>query len=352
VVPFSGTGSVITVGGIPMPGLPAGRNTVVVSAIATDGTSIPACAETITVVQQPYLKVYGGDVMAGSAFASNTSTDTCSDTTPNTDATIYARNNPSTYAGSSTDDGAFADALVDGFATANGQQANGGATGAPDSLTFANSDAESGYGGDFGAANCVPEYLTADWQTSYVSHPSSDTISVGSNYPTANNNQNVYLYDMSASGGVVQIDSSYTSALANFTNPSTMPLFYVVVKGGDIYIDKSVTELDAVLIAEPVDGHGGNIYDCTNGGTQIPSSQLFTSCNTPLKINGSLVANNIHFDRTNGTLANASTTPGSCLSPDLNAAETICYTPDVWLANPFNASGGKTNSISSLPPVL
>jgi hypothetical protein len=136
-----------------------------------------------------------------------------------------------------------------------------------------------------------------------------------------------------------------------------MPLFYVVVDGGNITIDNNVTNIDGVFIAEPnSSGQGGNIFTCDNVGPQI--QMLFSSgsqgCTSQLVINGSFIAKNVDLQRTNGTLssAKAPTQADSCSTGiDPNAAEVFCYSPMQWLANPLPQTTS-LESLSSLPPVL
>jgi hypothetical protein len=133
-----------------------------------------------------------------------------------------------------------------------------------------------------------------------------------------------------------------------------LPLFYLVVKGGDIYIDRGVSQLDGIYIAEPdSNGRGGHIYTCAgpdpaNPGSDIPydtsSTDLFSAstCQNPLTVNGAFVAKDTYFWRSNG----------SYYKQD-GAAETFNYVPMLWLANPYDPTADSGfNSLSNLPPVL
>jgi hypothetical protein len=145
-----------------------------------------------------------------------------------------------------------------------------------------------------------------------------------------------------------------------------IPLFYVVVKGANIYIDSSASKIAGVYIAEPSSsGVGGNIYTCSDGDTIYAPSQLFTTgsgstggCAQQLTVDGALIGNNIRFWRTNSSnsgsanAAPADTNTTNCTLATNNASETVCYNPLNWLANPFSPGSDDYNEITGLPPTL
>ncbi len=107
----------------------------------------------------------------------------------------------------------------------------------------------------------------------------------------------------------------------------------------------------------------GNIYTCTNGMSFISPGSLYASCQTQLVVNGSLIAQQVRFLRTFGTLDNA--LPGEApadfgTGAGGSAAEVINYTPEMYLGptplkQPFDGPANSTvddyDSIISMPPV-
>jgi hypothetical protein len=319
-----------------------------------------SCASPLTVANEPYFNVDGGDTMSGSGFMSETNNTACTETTG---AGTYAWNNNNTpnYYGSGTSGAAFSVSKTDEFTTNNGQSATGSVIGTPDSLSFSNDSADDGgtpYGGDFNSANCVPDYykqlLAAEGTNPDITSPGSSVITA---YPTTNGDRNVYLFTGNVYIGNGPGDTNLgLPAGANYSSPTTMPYFYVVTKGGNIYIDGNVANLAGVFIAEPsttTSVSSGQIYTCADNTTktEYASANIFTNCSTQLDVDGAFVAKDVHFLRTNGSvdLAGASS---SCAVADPNVAEKICYTPMLWLASPFPPSSNDVQSIISLPGVL
>jgi uncharacterized repeat protein (TIGR01451 family) len=357
--PFTVTGS----GGLTITGPTSNTNTQPSSTVldqADTYTAIAAaagaytiteggCSTTVVIDNEPYLKVYGGDTVSGSGFKIYGD---CAPS-PGSSGGTYAWNTNS-YSGSSTNVGAFALAFIDGLASANGETAPGDSVAAPKSLTFANTfpagitDA-NGYGGDFGATSCIPDYynelLTNAASNVTVTNETAPST-IGS---TTINSRTAYLStaDVTITGNI-SFDTT-----ANYPTPDSLPLFYVVVKGADIYIDNNVTEADGVYIAEPdANGNGGKIFTCAIPGGSLPTvpADPFSQCTQELTVRGSLTAKDVYFLRAKGTVGNATTEP-NCTITDANVAEQICYLPDQWLTSPFSVSQG-INSISKLPPVL
>jgi hypothetical protein len=401
----------------------AGKYDLMYTATDSDDTSIycsPASNGTAndTGYDQPYLKVFGGDTMAGSGFQSFASNCIGASSQPYQTGVNQAYDNQysGTYGfdqlnsedgnsyGSSTNEGLFAVALVQGFASSSGRRAgngngadnpgyttNGGySTIGPDSsLTF------GGQNGGYGSAECVPDYYTdlikSTHRVIYMPNAEHQTPIL---LPTTNPSQEVDLYNFKGnSAGAVYINNNIATPTVTSTALGSLPLYYLVVKGGDIYIDKGVTSLFGVFIAEPtnVDGQqiGGNIYTCTNQAsllTEGSSGGMFNpgGCVKQLTINGAFIANDVHFLRTNGSVGATSSGGGACmpLPPDVtpppnrpattteqenetgytssdtvgsdctNAAEVFNYTPLTWLANPLGTQTIAPNTIFSKAPVL
>lgn len=151
--------------------------------------------------------------------------------------------------------------------------------------------------------------------------------------------------------GNATIMGNITYASTSWSSEADIPSFYLIVKG-NIYIDKNVTQLDGVYIAQPSDASNGILYTCTNGSTLYNSnvfSNLYTNCNQQLIINGAVIAKQTRLLRTYGSLRDATTPPG-------RPAEKFNFTPEVYMVNPnlpaTSTTTTKYDFIASLPPVL
>jgi hypothetical protein len=142
-----------------------------------------------------------------------------------------------------------------------------------------------------------------------------------------------------------------------------VPYFVIITSPGhNINIDKSVTQLDGIYIAEPDSAaQKGLIHTCydVTTGSVIQANSLYDLCRTKLTVNGGLVAKQVKFERSNDTLKDAVTGD----TPVTNkAAEVINYTPELFIApspllSPSDQSCSsliecKYDAISTLPPLL
>ncbi len=318
------------------------------------------CQSSISVYIAPYLKVYNGDVVVGSNF--DTSSSQCSQGSPHS---IYAWNNNS-YSGSGSNLGVLATGNIFGFAS------NQGPNGIPPfNLTFANDHStlatNVSWGGNLNQVPCIYDYWDAmpantptissnDIQINQghcinnLPNPLTDCIakySTGSGSSTPQINQVIKLYQ--GQHATIYVDGNvYINGNVKFMSWSgssiqNIPSF-TLVANGNIYISPSVTELDGTYVAQ-----GGTIYTCNNNGAT--PNPLYSSCNKQLKIYGSLIATQIDFMRTNGTVSQAANPSSNlCSTSDPNAAEVICYTPNEWLGQ--SGSNNYYNEISSPPPIL
>ncbi len=318
----------------------------------------------VAVVSLPYVKVFGGDTLAGAAF-SGVSGSTC--TNPNdSNAQIVAWNDegvasPYNYAGAGAQYAALALNKIIDFAS----NQNGAGGGAPKSLAFANTGASgSVFGGTFGAMNsCILDYYDTPPATSATSISGAVNVSslTGGAYSAPGNleldagninpNTRIQIYvngDLYLAKNGSKTDISY----AGSWSVASMPLLEVIVKG-DIYIQNSMTSLDGIYIAQPkTSSTGGTIYTCATGqGAAVAPSDtnFYNSCNTKLTINGSLVANQLQLLRTSGSLNQSST--GDTATSNA-AAESINYNPAMWIAQPGGSTTATYDSITSLPPIL
>ena len=124
---------------------------------------------------------------------------------------------------------------------------------------------------------------------------------------------------------------------------------YLVARG-DIRIKGNVSRLDAVLVALPerqVDPQKGHIFTCHyQDYPQTKGSLHWQECQRQLVVNGALLANQVHFGRTYGSVALAGTSANeerSQLSPtychsgqtdSLCAAEVVNLLPELFVAIP------------------
>ena len=154
--------------------------------------------------------------------------------------------------------------------------------------------------------------------------------------------------------GDVKISGNIT--LPNTIPTTGLPFMYIIAYGHDIYINNSVNEVDSVLISEPYNGIGGNIYTCED-----KINNPFSACtNKPLTIKGALLASQVNLLRTgssNSTASASDNATGGCeTSINFTGAEQICMSPLYWLTNPFSASTNTTTTITDyiqqLPPTL
>jgi hypothetical protein len=101
-------------------------------------------------------------------------------------------------------------------------------------------------------------------------------------------------YTLKANGDVY-ITNNITQGAADYTNPTTTPVLLIAAK--NIYIDKSVERVDAILMAS------NSIITCTDGSNpNLPlRANWDTDCRKTLTVNGSLSAANIEFRRSVGT---------------------------------------------------
>jgi len=162
--------------------------------------------------------------------------------------------------------------------------------------------------------------------------------------------------------GNITIDESKLPYTVKPFNNALIPVI-TLIADKNIYIDPSVTQIDALLQA------GTDIYTCSTGAAATPSA----SCKNTLLVNGEVGAKNkIHFDRVCGTRLNALTTPAeddganhgtymtngnkSCSGSYKSgvAAEVINFPSYLYFASPYVSGATQTQyqSIYSAPPLL
>ncbi|HSX32236.1 MAG TPA: hypothetical protein VLF43_03170 [Candidatus Saccharimonadales bacterium] len=304
----------------------------------------------VQVVRKPYVKVFGGDISAGNGL--QTSTGTCA----NTAASIVGWNKRAPgYAGSGVQYAAYAAAAIRDVATASGNVAGAPA---PSGLAFANTAANPAaglFGGSFGQLPCIPDYYAGKPATAMILPTSVGAITASGVYQRNTS--------LSLAGGVVQPGIRVTAYVdgdvyitSNITyggtwTPATVPLFRLIVRG-NIYIDRNVTQLDGLYIAQPQGSSGGVLYTCATGAAAlVPSNSLAATCGKPLTINGAVTARSIMLLRTNGSLSQSTPTENSTST---TMAEKFNFVPSLWIAQPVGEVNDPPayDSITGLPPIL
>lgn len=299
-----------------------------------------SCNSTVEVYDKPYLKVYGGDAAGGAGFAQ--SLPSC--TPVNGGIRAFNKGPGGGYAGSGAQVAAIALGAIDGFTSANRRTA---LPVSPTGLTLANQPAV-GYGGNYGGGGyCIPDY----WQGAPSPLPAV-------NLPIAEVADKRVVY---ANGDVViNSDITYANANSGSWSVDTIPSFWLIVRGGNIYIGPGVKQLDGVYVSlpDPASGAGGKIYTCSSGGAAAPSDPQIASnapnnCgNAQLRVNGAFIASQVKLLRTYSSLrfSTAQETPGAT-----NAAEIFTFSPEIWLSMPdlgITSSSPDYDSITSLAPIL
>ncbi len=371
---------------VPPPNLQAGDEVCVTLTITPGGGTIDSAGNILTstaaesstacsrLANKPYLSFYGNDVatggsfpMAGSCGASGTGK-----------IMAYYRDIPGSSGGSGNQLAVMAKGTVDGFVSA----ALRTTTPTPlKGLTLANTSGT--YGGGFSASpHCLPDYFAAKPATPnsttdvftiqsstpdpYYIKPYSPTLSLenpGNNDYGPGVRKTLYVEGNLLIRGNIRYSGTWGTQ-------NDIPSIYIVVKG-DIYIDKSVTQLDGTYIAQPIDStNGGKIYTCVSStplfrfspapntyysaskytapsGT-VPAA-MYADCNNKLTVNGAFIANQVKFLRTFGSLRDS-------VTPTPKPAEVFNFSPETYLAPgppPSTASSVKKyDYITSLPPVL
>lgn len=340
-----------------------------------------------TIQNEPYVHFNGSDVMTGFAFNATN----CAATAP-TGADTQLRTYTKTTGGRSRGSGGQLAALsigdIEGYSSANLRNIltptgsyglNFGNANSTAVLNDGNivADHKLKTGGRYGVtAVCImPDYMSKqpDGAQDYTGQPlgqsgthaykhtGGGTITIGNTplVPGANN----ALY----TDGDVKItgDISYTGAngAGGWNNVSDIPSFVIVAKG-NIYIDKDVTNLDGIFIAQGNGASNGIIDTCTN--------REFYACQKQLVVNGAFLARKVFLNRTYSSLryskqgentlygtnhtcgTSGTDVPTNHTSDNDCASEIFNFSPEIYMSQPAMnpTSIGNFQSIVSLSPVL
>lgn len=311
-------------------------------------TFVVRCSDTKSVGTRPYLRVYGGDVIAGAGFSQD-----C--LAPPANILTYARPNGANWVGAGAQLAAFANGSITGFVTASLF-----APAAPSTLAFANTPATTPpvMGGSFNSRFCATDYWP---DTLPVVGPSVLTPASSGRIQLPNNATLTQAGALTTSvtiyvDGNLTIDSNIVVSGGPWASPQAIPTLYVIVRG-NIYIKPGVTQLDGMYIAQPrtltptiTEGRIFTCYNTTNANTD--STFIAQNCTRKLTINGAFLAAKVNFLRVNGT---ASSAPVAEQSSSANIAETIQFIPELLLSTPdfgANTTSGRYDSITSLSPSL
>lgn len=347
---------------------------------------------------RPYLKVFGNDVAAGGMF---TGGNTCNLTNlPNRRATILAHHKgvqatlptvvqPDNWTGSSSQLAAFALGQIQGFFTAGNHspRVNTNASVPVNGLTFGNYGdptiatagnwdttgnildpnrviADGGKGGQY---RCITDYFTTVSQKIGGGTPNpansvnlSSTAAAhykpGGGKITINNSTNVTGKHAIVVDGDVYIGPQGIT-YGGYTSAANMPSVYIIAKG-NIYIDRSVRDIQGVFIAQPLaDGSKGVIYTCSNSSGAIVANDLREYCNQSLTVTGAFIAQMVKFLRVNGNLDNSVANETWPSGAGNNIAEVFKSSGELYLSAPdqlrkTTSDKSKYDSVTSLPPVL
>lgn len=308
----------------------------------------------VVVVNKPYVKVFGGDVAAGSGFGASCTSDTR--------AAVIGWNKRVAGAGAGTQFAGYALNVLQDFATS---QINTGIATPPTGLSFSNQSTNAGaglFGTTFGTSlPCLPDYFSqkpagAPVQTSPINVSSLTTgaYSASGSVRITGGNVNPNMRTVLYVDDDVYIDNNIT--YVGSWNTNSAPLFKLVVRG-NIFVAGTVSRLDGVYIAQPNGAAGGVIYTCTDPANPFAAMALtsvFNQCNSKLVVNGSFSARHVELLRSIGSLVQSSAGESSGSN---NAGEVFNYSPAFWLAQPPDGTSTDTSSdtydsIVSLPPVL
>jgi hypothetical protein len=307
----------------------------------------------------PYFQTLGGDIAAGAGFGA-----TCTEQTAMIRSWNLNTEFSPNYSGAGSQIAAWATGDITDFVSGMGLS-GGAASSNGYGLSFANTLNTGGenYGGRFGtgAIPCLYDYYGhkpspapslpgAPGQLNDFSAASGDyaATTVAGGF-TVGSGADLYVGQETPGGPGKQLNiyvdgNLYikSNILYQYANTYGIPKVSFLVRG-NIYIAPNVTELHGVFVAQKAASSGGNLNTCAT--SMSDTVRGYNECNHPLKIVGSVAAESgIKFMRSYGNLIAAGGVPNT-------PAETIVYSPELWLAAPID-SGFKNQAYTSLPPVL
>lgn len=288
------------------------------------------------VVNWPYFKVLGNDVVSGGMFGSE-----CSGIGNYKGISTYGRTSDA-HRGSASQYGAFAVGVINGFTSAHYKklETEAGANVAfrPFGLSFSNTS--GGFGGNYAAigdVTCLPNYFTG---TAYTGATTITPANVKTTLETRNADSKVVEYfkttgpvslagatvlsgtstptEQTSTRKVIFVDGTVTISNNIAYNTTTWNkrdhVPYVMIIAKKIVINANVTRIDGALVAQPDPLVSGS------GVIETCNSHSFVNCRSPLTINGGLIAERVDFKRTRGSMRNGQVYEGLSNNPHLRVA--------------------------------
>ncbi|MEI6751108.1 MAG: hypothetical protein WCK69_00965 [Candidatus Saccharibacteria bacterium] len=327
--------------------------------LTTAGGVVSTCW--VIVTQKPYIRAYGGDIFAGSPICTGWPAS-------GGNAGIYGFTGTTVGTGSGAQLGVLAMGPVRDFNSAMLRKTASGTPQPPSGLTFGNTTSTLG---NLSGGHCPYDYWgkktmttnnvldtgygtidLVNYRWEYYADSARGTVVINPvNIP---NGRVVNLY---VEGNLLILGNITYAGAGSWGSAADIPRLQIVVKG-TIFIDKSVTQLDGVYVAQ-----GGTIYTCTNGAGGV--ADIYPDCNNQLTVNGALVATRIKWLRTFGHLGdsiaaeNPTTMPlRNCTStavPPVSvptcASEIVNLGPEAWMVEQLTANPS-ADYIQALPPLL
>lgn len=321
------------------------------------GSGQGGCVKIIQVAERPYFKVYGNDVRAGGQFED--SVEACGTELEKVNILTYSRNiggsgNAQRWVGASAQYAVSATGNIDSFFSA-GRRNGLGQPKPPTDLTFGNYNGTTRFDsfnpapGTSGMGRCIPDYFEVASNNGASNGPSTiGQLRIG------NGGDPLYLYEQDTF-----IDSNIQFNRTDWSAAENIPSFTLIVKGGDIYINSEVSQLDGLYVAQPDEnGKGGRIFTCATGIGSLPprsgAGNIKQLCGGKLTINGAFIARQVRFLRSGGDVSKVTDINEPANSS--NIAEVFNFSPETYLSTPRYLQRGSTtgryDSILSLPPVL
>lgn len=319
------------------------------------------CSDTIAIGRRPYLRAYGGDVLAGSGFL-NTS-GVCAAAASGVRA--FNNGQASGFSGSGGQLAVTAGGVVSGFRSAF---SGSFAANLPEYSVFSNNSnlvqktgASVKFGGQFGGNFCAENYWAqragakqlggSNIDLSTLSSGkyllSSKNVAVSGTIP---NGRQIALF---AQGDINLVGPKVGYASGTWNSVSDIPSLFIVVLG-NINISSQITSLDGNFVAQNSNNNDGKINTCVDPATNTfyaSASNFIASCGNKLTVFGSFIAKHVNFDRLNGTLKLA--TVNEAFSSN-NIAEVFRFPIESYLSGSAITSVRLSgyDSITALPPSL
>lgn len=274
---------------------------------------------------RPYTTFYNGDAQAGASFDCTVSS--------TANGNISAFGDTAAGTGSGSQIGAFAPGIIEGFSTAQ-------RSGAPGSLTL----------DSLGSGFCMPDYAAI------FDMPAVQPEIITGPHTVAATNWGAGARKDILVRGDVYISGNITFDTSVAWNYGTIPSFRLIVLGGNIYVDPSVTLLDGLYAAIPDGlGNGGYIFTCASSSGPLTNAQVAGQCGNRLTVTGAMAAKQVKLLRTYGDAATSTNAGDQDPYGAANrSSERFIFSPELWLPRQASVppAGYQFDAISSLPPVL